>query len=439
MLYDRAKIYIKAGNGGNGSASFRREKFVPKGGPDGGDGGRGGSVFLEVDPHLNTLLPFRYKTHFKAQPGGNGHFRKQHGSAGDDLYIKVPPGTMFYSEPDPDHPETPVITGDLVEPGQKIMVARGGRGGLGNVHFATSTNQAPRLAYDGEPGQELWLRLELKLIADVGLVGFPNAGKSTLLSVVSAATPKIANYPFTTLEPNLGVVGVGDDYSFVLADIPGLIEGASQGVGLGHEFLRHVERTRLLIHLIDGSDQAERGPIKDYEQINKELAEYDTELSQKPQIVVINKIDLPEAQENLPKLKEYFRERGIEPQVISAATHQGTTALMQLVAQRLQEMPLPTATTSLESPENLPILRPRGADEDNRFEVSKEGEHEFRVRGRRIERVVAMTNMGNEAALAQLQITLEKMGISPALKRAGVHGGDSVYFGNQELVWQSED
>lgn len=437
MLYDRAKIYIKAGSGGNGSANLRREKFVPKGGPDGGDGGRGGSVYLEVDPTINTLLPFRYKQHFKAQSGGNGGKQKMHGFAGEDLYIKVPPGTMFFSEPDPAHPELPLSQGDLTEPGQKVMVARGGKGGLGNTHFATSTHQAPRMAQNGEPGQELWLRLELKLIADVGLVGYPNAGKSTLLSVVSAATPKIADYPFTTLEPNLGVVAVGDDYSFVLADIPGLIEGASQGIGLGHEFLRHVERTRLLIHLVDGSGQSGRDPIADYEQINKELTEYSPDLADKLQIVAINKADLPEAQANLPRLKQYFKDHDLEPQLISAATHQGTTALMQLAARLLQSMPVPTPTLDFETENGVPVLRPRGHD-DNKFEVIKEAEDEYRVRGRRIERILSMTNMENEEALQRLQITLDKMGISPALKRAGVKGGDVVHFGNQELTWQDE-
>jgi GTP-binding protein len=438
MLYDRAKIFVKAGDGGNGSASFRREKFVPRGGPDGGDGGRGGSVYLIVDPGLNTLVPFRYKQHFKAEFGGNGRGRQMHGTAGDDLYIKVPPGTIFYIEPDPDRPEEPLLQGDLTEPGQSIMIARGGRGGLGNVHFKTSTHQAPRMAQKGEPGEERWIRLELKLIADVGLVGYPNAGKSTLLSVVTAATPKIADYPFTTLEPNLGVVQIDLDYSFVLADIPGLIEGASQGVGLGHEFLRHVERTKLLIHVIDGSGQAGRDPINDYEQINKELVEYEPMLAEKPQIVAINKIDMSETQENLPGLEEYFKRQGVEYFPISAAGRQGTEELINRVAARLREIPetgplLPEALTS-----DTPVLKP-GTLNDDAFSVTQEGPGEFRVRGKKIERVVAMTNMESDEALERLQLTFERMGVSRALEQAGVKGGDVVYFGKQELHWEDEE
>ncbi len=436
MLYDSAKIHLQAGNGGNGSASLRREKFVPKGGPEGGDGGRGGSIYLQVDPHLNTLLPFRFKQHFKAESGGNGGKQQMHGSAGNDLYIKVPPGTMFYTEPDPEHPERPVSQGDLTKPDQVIMVGRGGKGGLGNVHFTTSTHQAPRMAQNGQPGQDLWLRLELKLIADVGIVGYPNAGKSTLLSVVSAATPKIADYPFTTLEPNLGVVELGDNYSFVLADIPGLIEGAAQGVGLGHDFLRHVERTRLLIHLLDGSGQSGRDPISDYEQINKELAEYSPDLAEKPQIVAVNKVDMPETQENLPGLRRYFEQRGLEIQLLSAVARQGTKEVVQMAARRLQEMPLPEPVLSFDTENNdIPILRPR-ALHDEKFEVFKEAEDEYRVRGKRIEDILAMTNMDNEEALERLQITLDRTGISTALRRAGIKEGDLVYFGKQELVWQ---
>ena len=300
MFYDRAKIFVKAGDGGNGSASFRREKFIPKGGPDGGDGGRGGSVYLRVNPDLNTLLPFHYKQHFKAEPGGSGGGNQKHGKAGKDLYIDVPPGTFVeVIDEDPiSGAEAEAIQADMVRPGETLMVGRGGRGGLGNVHFATSTRQAPRFAEKGEPGEERVLHLELKVIADVGLVGYPNVGKSTLLSTVSAAQPKIADYPFTTLEPMLGVVRVGSEDSgetFVMADIPGLIEGASEGSGLGLEFLRHVERTRLLVHVVDGSaglwrdleaeeeageDGTERGgvhvsqtsdPIEDFKRINQEL------------------------------------------------------------------------------------------------------------------------------------------------------------------------
>jgi len=438
MLYDRAKIFVKAGNGGDGSASFRREKFVPFGGPDGGDGGRGGSIYLIVDSGLNTLLPFKFKQHFKGESGGAGHKRQMHGAAGEDLYIKVPPGTVFYTEPDPEHPEEPVMQGDLTEPGQSIMIGRAGRGGLGNVHFKTSTHQAPKMAQKGEPGEERWLKLELKLIADVGLVGYPNAGKSTLLAAVTAATPKIANYPFTTLEPNLGVVVITEDYSFVMADIPGLIEGASQGVGLGHEFLRHVERTRLLIHMIDGSGQEGRDPLEDYKQIHKELIEYEPLLAEKPQIVAINKADMPETQENLRSLQNFFEQQEIEYFVISAAAQQGTKELMNRVAARLQEIPVtgPLIPDALAS--DTPVLKPGSLDQDA-FAVFQEGPNEYRVRGKRIERNVAMTDMNSWEALEKLQITLDKTGISRALEQAGVQPGDTVHFGRQELTWEDEE
>lgn len=438
MLYDRAKIFVKAGNGGDGSASFRREKFIPRGGPDGGDGGRGGSIYFIVDPGLNTLLPFKFNQHYKGESGGAGHKRQMHGAAGNDLYIKVPPGTIFYTEPDAEHPEKPLMQGDLTEPGQTIMVARAGRGGLGNTHFKTSTHQAPKMAQKGEPGEELWIRLELKLIADVGLVGYPNAGKSTLLTAATAATPKIANYPFTTLEPNLGVVEIDDEYSFVMADIPGLIEGASQGVGLGHEFLRHVERTRLLVHIIDGSGQEGRDPIKDFEQINKELVEYEPMLAEKAQVVAINKIDMPETQENLPRLKKYFRDHDIEVYVISAAGRQGTKELMNRVAAKLKELPTPGPLIPDALTGETPVLKPATLDQDA-FTIFQEGPHEFRVRGKRIERIVAMTDMNSEEALQRLQVSLHRMGISRALERAGVKGGDVVYFGRQELTWEDEE
>src|SRR6266571_1966487 len=322
MFYDHSKIYVKAGDGGDGSIHFRREKFVPYGGPDGGDGGRGGSIYIEADARLNTLIDFRYRQHFKATSGAAGARQKKHGAKGEDLVLRVPCGTVIRES------ETNELIADLVDDGQRVMVARGGRGGLGNVHFATATHQAPREAQKGEPGEERWLLLELRLIADVGLVGYPNAGKSTLLSVVTAARPKIADYPFTTLAPNLGVVAVGqagsgDEFGFVLADIPGLIEGAAQGVGLGHEFLRHIQRTRLLIHMLDGAATG-RDPWQDFQAINQELSEYDEQLATRPQIVVLNKMDLPEAQERWPALKAQVEKAGYPVFAISAASHQGT-------------------------------------------------------------------------------------------------------------------
>ena len=432
MLYDHIKIYVKAGDGGNGSIHFRREKFVPLGGPDGGDGGRGGSVYLEATSHLNTLIDYRYHQHFKAGAGEPGVRRKMHGAKGKDIVLSVPCGTIIR---DADSHE---VIADLVEDGQRVMVARGGRGGLGNVHFATPTNQAPREAQNGEPGEERWLLLELRLIADVGIVGYPNAGKSTLLSVVTAAQPKIAEYPFTTLSPNLGVVAVGqpgsgDEFGFVLADIPGLIEGAAQGVGLGHEFLRHIQRTRLLIHMLDGAS-LERDPWQDFKAINKELREYDEHLATRPQIVVLNKMDLPEAQERWPALKARAEAAGYPVFAISATTHQGTDALMQYTAQRLQAIQQEEGErVAAQSETDVAgvVLRPQP---DDAFTVTKE-DGVFVVRGKRVVRAVSMTKQDSAESMDRLQVTLAKMGVTKALEEAGVKVGDTVRFGKVELYW----
>ena len=432
MFYDHTKIYVKAGDGGNGSSHFRREKFAPRGGPDGGDGGRGGSVYLEATTNLNTLIDYRYRHHFKAEAGGAGMRQKMHGAKGEDVVLRVPRGTIVRDA------ETNELIADLVEDGQRVMVARGGRGGLGNTHFATATHQAPREAQKGEPGEERWITLELCLIADVGLVGYPNAGKSTLLSVVTAAQPKIADYPFTTLTPNLGVVVVGqpgsrDGIDFVLADIPGLIEGAAQGVGLGHEFLRHIDRTRLLIHMLDGAS-LERDPWQDFQNINQELREYDERLAGRPQIVVLNKMDLPEAQERWPALKAKAEAAGYPVFAISAAAHQGTDELMQYAARRLQEIRQEEAErTSSEINTDMagPVLRPMP---DDAFTVTKE-KGVYIVRGKRVERLLSMTDLENEESMDRLQVTLAKMGVTQALEDAGVKVGDIVRFGKVELYW----
>lgn len=430
MFYDHTKIFVKAGDGGNGSIHFRREKFAPLGGPDGGDGGRGGSIYMEASANLNTLVGYRYKQHFTAGLGEAGARQKMHGAKGEDIVLKVPCGTVVRDA------ETQDLVADLVDDGQQVMVARGGRGGLGNVHFATSTHQAPREAQNGEPGEELWLALELRLIADVGLVGYPNAGKSTLLSVVTAAKPKIADYPFTTLVPNLGVIEVGqigDEFGFVLADIPGLIEGAAQGHGLGHEFLRHIRRTRLLIHVIDGASY-EHEPWQSLEAINRELSEYDEHLATRPQILAFNKIDLPEAQERWEAFKAQAEAAGYAVFAISAAAHQGTRELMQYVSFRLQELQREEAERAAEqSIADMagPVLRPQPEDG---FSVSKE-EGIFVVRGKRIERVVAMTNQDSDESMDRLQVTIEKMGVTKALEAAGVQVGDPVRFGKVELYW----
>ena len=432
MFYDHAKIYVKAGDGGNGSIHFRREKFVPFGGPDGGDGGRGGSIYMEATCNLNTLIDYRYRQHFKASSGEAGARQKRHGSKGEDLILTVPCGTVIRDA------ETGQLIADLVDDGQRVMIARGGRGGLGNVHFATATHQAPREAQKGEPGEERWLLLELRLIADVGLVGYPNAGKSTLLSVVTAAEPKIADYPFTTLSPNLGVVaigqpGSGDEYSFVLADIPGLIEGAAQGVGLGHEFLRHIQRTRLLIHILDGASY-ERDPWQDFQAINQELREYDEHLATRPQIVVLNKMDLPEAQERWPALKAKAEAAGYPAFAISAVAHQGTQELMQYTARRLQEIQQEEAerrAAQAISEMEGPVLRPQPEDA---FSITKEN-GVYVVRGKRVERAVNMTNLESEEGMDRLQVTLARMGVTRALEEAGVKVGDRVRFGKVELYW----
>lgn len=435
MFYDHTKIFVKAGNGGDGSIHFRREKFAPFGGPDGGDGGRGGTIYFEATNGLNTLIDYRYRQQFKAESGEPGIRQKMHGAKGEDVVLKVPCGTIIRDA------ETDALIADLTEPGQQVMVARGGRGGLGNTHYATSTHQTPKESQKGEPGEERWLKMELRLIADVGLVGYPNAGKSTLLSVVSAARPKIANYPFTTLEPSLGVVEVGqprsgDGYDFVIADLPGLIEGAAQGVGLGHEFLRHIRRTRLLLHLVDGS-AIERDPWQDFETINKELHEYDAELATRPQIVVLNKMDLPDTQERWPEFKARAEAAGYQVYAISAAAHQGTDELMADVSRRLHEMQrdeeeriASQVVVDLRDGES-PVLRPLP---DDAFVVTKEN-GVYVVRGKRIERMVGMTNQDSEESMDRMQVQLRKTGVTKALEEAGVKVGDTVRFGKVELFW----
>jgi GTP-binding protein len=432
MFYDHTKIFVNAGDGGNGSIHFRREKFAPLGGPDGGDGGKGGSIYIEATTDLNTLVDYRYRQHFKATPGEAGARQKMHGAAGEDIALNVPCGTVVRDG------ESGELIADLVEAGQNVMVARGGRGGLGNVHFATSTHQAPREAQNGEPGEERWLMLELRLIADVGLVGYPNAGKSTLLSVVTAARPKIADYPFTTLTPNLGVVAVGqpgsgDEFGFVLADIPGLIEGAAQGVGLGHEFLRHVQRTRLLLHVLDGAS-LDRDPWQDFLTINKELHEYDELLATRPQVVVFNKMDLAEAQERWPELKAKAEEQGYPAFAISAAAHQGTEELMAFAAKRLLEIKRDEeerAASQVVPDMDGTVLRPQPVDA---FTVTLV-DGVYIVRGKRVERTVSMTNQDSYESMDRLQVTLSKMGITKALEEAGVKIGDRVRFGKVELYW----
>ncbi len=427
--FDRATIAVRSGQGGAGAASFRREKFVPRGGPNGGDGGRGGHIYVVADPDLNTLLAFRYERKFNAEAGGNGQKNNMHGRQGQDLEVKVPPGTIVRAVIDGTTYEV-----DLARPGQRLLVAPGGRGGLGNVHFTTAVRQAPRMSELGEPGHALTLELELKLIADVGLAGFPNAGKSTLLSVISAARPKIANYPFTTLQPNLGIVDVGIHDRFVVADIPGLIEGAHTGIGLGHDFLRHVERTRVLIHVVDAAGVDGRDPLADFHQINEELRLYRPELAERIQVVALNKLDLPEAQEQLPRLR---RELGVPPEnffPIAAVTREGVDALLRRVAELLRERPAPFRTPV--EPDAPPLTWPLAPVDENVYTVAREGAG-WRVSGTKIERLMKMTNFNQIEAVDRVQRVFEATGISQALISAGLQEGDLVHIGDTELEWDS--
>ncbi len=420
MLIDEAKVYVASGKGGDGMVSFRREKYVPRGGPSGGDGGRGGDVMLKTDANLNTLYFFRRRIHFRANPGSKGGSSNKTGADADSLVIRVPMGTVVRDA------ETGGVIADLVGPEAELVVAPGGRGGRGNAHFKSSANQAPRIAEKGEPGVERWIALELKMIADVALVGLPNAGKSTLLSVVSNAKPKIADYPFTTLEPNLGTV-VYDNKDLVFADIPGLIEGAHLGIGLGHSFLRHVQRTALIVHLLDGSAA---DPLADYNQIRAELALYDDRLVERPEIVVVNKIDLPAAREYLELLEESLIERGIErPLAISALTRENVEGLIQRVFELYARLPERNVKLYNETP-----VYELSDDEGVPFDLEIDNGIYY-VRGDRIERAAAMTYWDYEEAVMRFQRTLEAMGVAAALEQAGVSIGDTVFIGDFELEW----
>lgn len=423
MFIDLAEITVISGDGGNGIVHFRREKYVPRGGPDGGDGGKGGDVILEVNPTLNTLYSFRYKSRFVAQNGSSGGKNNQTGKSGIDTIIQVPPGTLVYDV------GGDYLVGDLVETGQQLVVAQGGRGGKGNTRFKSAVNQVPRLAEKGEPGVERHLRLELRLIADIGIIGVPNAGKSTLLASVTNAKPKIASYPFTTLEPNLGVAIMDEDTSLILADIPGLIEGAHMGVGLGHDFLRHVQRTRLLIHLLDGLSE---DPVLDFVQINSELSLFDPDLATKPQVVALNKMDLPEVQGMYNQVESMLKQLEGEIQVeelfgISAATGSGVRKLLYRAAQVLGSLPVPEKTGE------IPLYRPES--DPREFMISRENEG-WRISGISIERAAAMTYWEHYQSIRRFQHILETLGIDQALREAGVQAGDTVYIGDHELEWE---
>jgi GTP-binding protein len=425
MFFDEAKIYVKGGDGGNGVVAFRREAHVPRGGPSGGNGGKGADVYLEADPQHNTLILFSQQSFFRAPNGAHGRGKNQTGAQGEDLVIRVPVGTVAYDG------ETGDPLADLVTPGQRALAARGGRGGRGNHAFKSATVQAPRIAENGAPGEERWLRLELKLIADVGIVGVPNAGKSTLLSRVSAARPKIADYPFTTLEPNLGVVVI-DGRDLVLADIPGLIEGAHAGAGLGHSFLRHIERTRVLIHLLNGLSP---DPIGDYEAVNQELLLFNPALADKPQVVVLNKLDLPDVQAAWPEIARRLKALGVaEPLAISAATGEGAPAVLRRAADLLAELPAPETLEDAE-PTDLAERLVALPVEDKSFTITRDADGAYHVHGAYIERIVKMTRWEYYDAVMRFQRIMEALGITEALRTKGIREEDTVRIGEIELEW----
>ncbi len=419
MFIDEAKIIVGSGKGGNGMVHFHREKYVTRGGPDGGDGGRGGDVILEVRPTLNTLSAFRFTTKFMADEGKNGGINDMTGRSAENLIVLVPPGTMVRDDASGE------LLGDLVEPGQQLVVCKGGRGGRGNPHFKTSRVQAPRTAEKGEPGEEKILRLELKLIADVGIVGVPNAGKSSLLASVTNAKPKIADYPFTTLEPNLGVADLDLDHTLVLADIPGLIEGAHEGVGLGFSFLRHVQRTRVLIHVLDGMSE---DPIADFAQINSEMALFDPLLAQKPQVVAFNKMDLPDVQERWPEIKRILEEKGYQPMAISAVAHTQVRELLWKASELLKATPVLEPEV-----EEMPVYRT--AEDPKSFTVEQTAEG-WQVHGAAIERAAAMTYWEFDGSVRRFQRLMGTLGVEEQLRKLGVQEGDTVFIGDYELEWQ---
>ena len=420
MFIDRARVFVKAGDGGDGAVSFHTEKYVPNGGPDGGDGGRGGHIIFTARSGMNTLQAFRYRRKFQAENGDKGGQRRRYGRSGNDLTLEVPIGTVVKDQ------ETGRMIADLTVDGQEVIIARGGRGGKGNVHFANSVRQAPRFARAGMPGEEFELLVELKLIADVGLIGFPNVGKSSLLEAVSSAKPKIADYPFTTIEPGLGVVTLGDT-SFVMADIPGLVAGAHAGIGLGLSFLRHIERTRLLLHVLDMSPQNSRDPLQDFEQINDELASYDTGLAKRPQLVALNKIDLADA-ETIAQVQQTLQARGLQVFPICAPIGEGVGDLIKAVAEAVQKLP----PVRLFDPQQDQVVY-RYAEE-KLFEITQEG-NRFLVSGTWIENLVRTTNFEQHESLQYFQRLIRRKGVIEALEKAGVQPGDTVSLHDFEFEY----
>ena len=431
MFLDQVTIDVKAGKGGDGMVAFRREKYVPDGGPAGGDGGRSGDVILVVDEGLRTLMDFRFNRHFKAQPGENGMSKGMHGRGAEDTYIKVPQGTTVRDA------DTGALLGDLLEQGQTLTIAKGGRGGRGNIRFASPKNPAPELAENGEPGQERKIELELKVLADVGLVGFPSVGKSTLLSVISSARPKIGAYHFTTLVPNLGMVTTSDGRSFAVADLPGLIEGASQGVGLGTQFLRHIERTRVILHVIDMSGMEGRDPYEDYQAINQELATHNLRLLERPQIIVANKMDMPESEENLVKFKEQLAKEQTDEFAdplpifpISGVTRKGIDALLSATADLLEVTP--EFLLYDEEIEEEVVQYGFHSDEPE-FTIDRDPDATWILSGEKIEKLFQMTNFDHDETVMRFARQLRGLGVDEALRARGAKDGDIVRIGNFEF------
>ncbi|WP_096201447.1 GTPase ObgE [Bacillus sp. FJAT-45350] len=416
MFVDKVKVYVKGGDGGNGMVAYRREKYVPNGGPAGGDGGKGADVVFQVDEGLRTLMDFRYQRHFKATRGENGRPKNQHGKNADSMIVRVPPGTTVIDD------DTKEVIADLTRHGQKAVIANGGRGGRGNTRFATPVNPAPEIAENGEPGKERYVSLELKVLADVGLVGFPSVGKSTLLSVVSAAKPKIADYHFTTITPNLGVVETEDNRSFVMADLPGLIEGAHQGVGLGHQFLRHIERTKVIVHVIDMSGLEGRDPYEDYTKINEELREYNLRLLERPQIIVANKMDMPDSEEHLKQFKEQL-EDGVPVFPISAITKQGLRDLLLAVVDKVEETP---EFTMFEEEKSDARVVYRHEAKEAPFKITRDDDGAFVISGAEIEKLFKMTDISRDESIRRFSRQMRGMGIDDALRERGAKDGDIV-------------
>jgi len=425
MFIDELEISVKAGDGGNGIVSFRREKYEDMGGPNGGDGGDGGDIILKADEGMNTLADFRYKNFYEADSGEHGSGKQQHGSDGESLILKVPTGTMVY-----DADEERLIA-DLIEEGESFVVAHGGEGGKGNARFTKSTRQAPTFAEQGSSGEKRDLKLELKLLADVGLVGFPNVGKSTLISSLSAAKPKIDSYHFTTLKPNLGVVSINDFQSYVMADIPGLIEGAHSGVGLGDEFLKHVERTKLLLHVLDASGIEGRDPIEDFEIINNELKKYNKHLAELPQVIALNKMDLSAAKENVESLINEFENRGFQVFPISAVTQKGLKKLKHYLWDQLQELPDGKEDISRRSGV---VIKPDFAEKDE-IEIKRIGKHVYRIKGTLVSKQIEKTNFNNEAAVQRMMRVLNHNGLKKKMKQKGIQDGDTVKIGKMEFEY----